>query len=156
MSIETEINRISTNVSDTLSAISEMGGEVPEDATSDDMASGVRSIPVGAKIDDTTPSTTTTYSSSKIESEISKLNAAKVNKTGWSADKYLGTDAEGNVIEKDVTEGSGGGVYVGAGDMPDGYNVQIDPNGTADLQTETWQFTLKDGSVVTKDVVTAL
>lgn len=76
MSIETEINRISANVSDTLSAISEMGGEVPEDATSDDMASGVRSIPVGAKIDDTTTSSTTTYSSSKIESEISKLNEA--------------------------------------------------------------------------------
>ena len=76
MSVETEINRISANVSDTLSAISEMGGEVPDGATSDDMASGVRSIPVGAKINDTTPSTTTTYSSSKIESEISKLNEA--------------------------------------------------------------------------------
>ena len=76
MSIETEINRIRTNVSGTLSAISEMGGEVPEGATSDDMASGVRSIPVGAKIDDTTPSTSTTYSSSKIESEINKLNGA--------------------------------------------------------------------------------
>lgn len=76
MSIETEINRISTNVSDTLSAISEMGGEVPDGATSDDMASGVRSIPVGAKIDDTTPSSTTTYSSQKIEAEISTLNEA--------------------------------------------------------------------------------
>lgn len=80
MSIETEINRISTNVSDTLSAISEMGGEVPDGATSDDMASGVRSIPVGAKIDDTTPSSTTTYSSQKIEAEISTLNEAKANK----------------------------------------------------------------------------
>lgn len=76
MSIETEINRIRTNVSGTLSAISEMGGEVPEGATSDDMASGVRSIPVGAKIDDTTPSSTTTYSSQKIESELTALNTA--------------------------------------------------------------------------------
>lgn len=76
MSIETEINRISTNVSNTLSAVSEMGGEVPEGATSDDMASGVRSIPVGAKIDDTTPSSTTTYSSQKIESELTALNDA--------------------------------------------------------------------------------
>ena len=76
MSIETEINRIRTNVSGTLSAISEMGGEVPEGATSDDMASGVRSIPVGAKIDDTTPSSTTTYSSQKIESELTALNQA--------------------------------------------------------------------------------
>lgn len=85
MSIETEINRISANVSDTLSAVSEMGGEVPEGATSDDMASGVRSIPVGAKIDDTTPSSTTTYSSSKIESEISKLNEAKANNADLAA-----------------------------------------------------------------------
>lgn len=79
MSIETEITRISTNVSETLNAVSEMGGTVPENATSDDMANGVRSIPVGAKIDDTTPSSTTTYSSQKIESELSALNAAKAN-----------------------------------------------------------------------------
>ena len=76
MSIETEINRISANVSGTLSAISEMGGEVPDGATSDDMAAGVRSIPVGAKIDDTTPSSTTTYSSQKIESKLTALNDA--------------------------------------------------------------------------------
>lgn len=79
MSIETEITRISTNVSDTLSAVSEMGGEVPEGATSNDMAAGVRSIPVGAKIDDTTPSSTTVYSSQKIESVVSDLNEAKAN-----------------------------------------------------------------------------
>lgn len=80
MSIETEITRISTNVSDTLSAVSEMGGEVPEGATSNDMAAGVRSIPVGAKIDDTTPSSTTVYSSQKIESVVSALNRAKAEK----------------------------------------------------------------------------
>lgn len=40
---------------------------------------------VGAAIDDTTPSTTTTYSSSKIESEISKLNEAIGNKMDSSA-----------------------------------------------------------------------
>lgn len=95
MSIETEITRISTNVSETLNAVSEMGGTVPENATSDDMASGVRSIPVGAKINDTTPSTSTTYSSSKIESEISKLNEANV-----AQDERLNTleNASGIVI----------------------------------------------------------
>lgn len=92
MSIETEINRISTNVSDTLSAVSEMGGEVPEGATSNDMASGVRSIPVGAKINDTTPSTTTTYSSSKIESEISKLNEANAQQDTEIAKKANDSD----------------------------------------------------------------
>lgn len=114
MSIETEINRISANVSDTLSAVSEMGGEVPEGATSNDMAAGVRSIPVGAKIDDTTPSSTTVYSSQKIESVVSALNEAKVNQTGWTAGKYLGTDDSGNVVEKDAPSGGDGGVNVDA------------------------------------------
>lgn len=86
MSIETEINRISANVSETLSAVSEMGGEVPEGAKSDDMASGVRSIPVGAKIDDTEPSSTTTYSSQKIEAVVSELKNNKLDKTATAAD----------------------------------------------------------------------
>ena len=85
MSIETEITRISTNVSETLNAVSEMGGEVPEGATSNDMAAGVRSIPVGAKIDDTTPSSTTVYSSQKIESVVSALNQAIGDKLDASA-----------------------------------------------------------------------
>lgn len=81
MSIETEITRISTNVSDTLAAVTEMGGEVPEGATSDNMAASVRTIPVGAKIDDTAPSASTTYSSQKIEAELNTLNEAKANET---------------------------------------------------------------------------
>ncbi|MDD6011497.1 MAG: hypothetical protein PUC33_01490 [Oscillospiraceae bacterium] len=32
----------------------------------------------------------------------------KVSKSGWSADKYLGTDENGNVIEKEIPENSGG------------------------------------------------
>lgn len=70
---------------------------------------------VGAAIDDTTPSATTTYSSQKIEDELSALNEAKVNQTGWAAGKYLGTDDSGNVVEKDAPSGSGdGGVNVDA------------------------------------------
>lgn len=76
MSIESEINRINTNVQNTLAAIEEMGGEVPEDGNSDDMAGGVKTIPVGAKIDDTKPSASTTYSSEKIEAELSKQKEA--------------------------------------------------------------------------------
>jgi hypothetical protein len=31
------------------------------------------------------------------------------------------------------------GVYVGSGDMPEGYNIQIDPNGEADVPaTQEW------------------
>lgn len=56
-------------------------------------------------IDDATPSTETTYSSSKIDALINAQKEAKVNKTGWTADKYLGTDADGNVVEKDAPSG---------------------------------------------------
>lgn len=76
MSIENEINRISTNVSDTLAAIEEMGGEVPEGATSNDMASAARTIPVGAKIDDSAPATDKTYSSSKIDALLNEQKEA--------------------------------------------------------------------------------
>lgn len=92
MSIETEITRISTNVSETLNAVSEMGGTVPENAKSDDMANGVRSIPVGSKIDDSTSSPTTTYSSQKIDSEISKLNAANAAQNTEIAKKASDAD----------------------------------------------------------------
>jgi hypothetical protein len=33
------------------------------------------------------------------------------------------------------------GVYVGSGEMPEGYNVQIDPNGDADIEVLTAEET---------------
>ena len=106
MSIKTEINRISANVSDTLSAISEMGGEVPEGATSDDMASGVRSIPVGAKIDDNTPSANTTYSSQKIEAVVSELNQA-IDAKGDPTDDQVSAAVNAYLDKNPVSGGIG-------------------------------------------------
>ena len=37
-----------------------------------------------------------------------------MNNSGWSADKYLGTDSYGNVVVKDAPEGSGAAVTVDA------------------------------------------
>lgn len=38
-----------------------------------------------------------------------------------------------------LQQASTGGVYIGSGDMPDGYNVQIDPSGAADTAaTQEW------------------
>lgn len=31
----------------------------------------------------------------------------KISKTGWSANKFLGTDENGNIVEKDAPENSG-------------------------------------------------
>ena len=56
-------------------------------------------------IDDTNSSTTTTYSSSKIDALLNDQDKAKVDKNGWTAGKYLGTDENGNVIVMDAIAG---------------------------------------------------
>lgn len=48
MSIRSEIDRISSNVSDAFDAIAEKGGEVTQ-ATSDALADAIRSIPEGSE-----------------------------------------------------------------------------------------------------------
>lgn len=40
--------------------------------------------------------------------ELSEAIDDKANKAGWTPDKYIGTDAEGNLVEKDAPEGGGG------------------------------------------------
>lgn len=47
MSVQSEINRISANVSDAFTAVEEKGGTVPSGATSDSLASSIRSIQGG-------------------------------------------------------------------------------------------------------------
>ena len=137
MSIENEINRISTNVSDTLAAIEEMGGEVPEGATSNDMASAARTIPVGAKIDDTTPSATTTYSGSHIDA---LLNAQKE-----AIDAKVGADELDAAVEDALTEAKNSGDFKGdKGDKGD----------TPVKGTDYWTAADKQGIV--SDVLAAL
>ena len=50
MSIQSEINRISANVSDALAATAEMGADVPATASSDDLGTLIRSIPKSSGI----------------------------------------------------------------------------------------------------------
>lgn len=47
-------------------------------------------------------------------------------------------DANGNIIEVLAIKGDQGvsGVYIESGDMPDGYNIQIDPNGDEYFEVE--------------------
>lgn len=75
MSVRSEITRISNNVNNALSAVQEMGGDVPSGANSDNLANSVRSIPVGAKINDNTVSTSMTYSSAKIEERFAAIGS---------------------------------------------------------------------------------
>ena len=42
--------------------------------------------------------------------DVADLKSAKVDKTGWGADKYIGTDSSGNIVEKDPVSVGGLGV----------------------------------------------
>lgn len=55
MSIQSEIDRIKNNVTGTYSAISEMGGTIPSEQNSNNLAGAVKSIPQGTQfsVDDT-------------------------------------------------------------------------------------------------------
>ena len=101
-------------------------------ATKDDLKNVSGSS--GASIDDTEPSAFTTYSSEKIEHALSELKNDKADKSGWTANKYIGTDESGNMIVKDVSSytlpqassSTLGGVKVGDG-------LSIDENGILSL-----------------------
>ena len=136
MSIENEINRIGTNVQETLNVIAEMGGTVPENATSNDMPNAARTIPIGAKIDDSAPAADKTYSSQKIESSLNELkekNAAQdealtqLNEANDAQDKRIKEleDAEGYTLPT-ASADTIGGVKVGNG-------LAIDENGVLSL-----------------------
>lgn len=56
----------------------------------------------GAQIDDTSASTEKVYSSQKTQYELNQLSQQKADKAGWTADKFLGTDENGNMVVKDV------------------------------------------------------
>lgn len=50
MGIQSEINRLKNNVAGAYSAVEEMGGEMPEQMDSDNLASAIRSIPSGGSL----------------------------------------------------------------------------------------------------------
>lgn len=77
-------------------------------------------------------------------------------------------DKEGNIIDIPVIKGPPGpegpegpqgeqgvsGVYVGSGDMPESYNIQVDLNSSEEVYIpEEWTFTLEDGSTITKKIL---
>ena len=141
MSIESEINRINTNVQNTLAAIEEMGGEVPEDGNSDDMAGGVRTIPVGAKIDDTTPSTTTTYSSEKIEASLNELKEKNDAQDEALAQLKEAIDEElDSLDEQNAQQDEAIAKKLNASELPTAINTALEQ------AKESGQFDGKDGA----------
>lgn len=62
----------------------------------------------GAGIDDGSVATDTTYSSVKIEAIANQLSQQKADKAGWTPNKIIGTDANGNLVAQDPPEDNGG------------------------------------------------
>ena len=61
------------------------------------------------------------------------MNDYRLTVSDIDGGKRLTVKRGAEVQEMDILNGAPGvsGVYVGPGDMPDGYNVQIDPDGSA-------------------------
>lgn len=124
MSIQSEITRISGNVADALIEIEAKGVTIPADANSDDLASLIRSIPSGTVV---SVVDTTDAAGGTIRTITAVSLAGDTVSPSSLLSGYTAHNSQGQAI---VGTASGGG-------------------GT----TETWTFTMEDGTTVTKDVV---
>lgn len=89
----------------------------------------------GAQIDDSAPSTEKVFSSQKTQNEVNQLSQQKADKTGWTANKFLGTDENGNMVEKDTPESGAGTVKTVNDKEPDkAGNVKLDASDVGALQ----------------------
>lgn len=79
MSVQSEIDRISGNVADTMSALGEYGVDTTG-ANSDDMAGLVRAIPKATIVQGTGDSEEAVMSQKAVTEEINKLTNEKVDK----------------------------------------------------------------------------
>ena len=84
--------------------------------------------------------------------DVADLKSAleqKINKSGWTPDKYLGTDSDGNVIAKNAPDDSGGSTEISSQNL-------IDPSQYTDSGYDGDLFTQFGGSinVFTKEIDT--
>lgn len=75
----------------------------------------------------------------KAREDIRLLSEEKANKSGWTPDKYIGTDNGGNLIERDTPVGGGSGTVTSVnGVSPDeNGNVTVEVGQPTDGQVET-------------------
>ena len=92
-----------------------------------------------------------------ITAEIKANTAARHTHTNIETLDKLG-EANGNLTYKGREVGSGGSggkeeIYIGSGEMPEGYVLQIDPEGTADtIPTKTSQLINDSGFITVGDL----
>lgn len=123
MSIQSEITRISGNVADALTEIEAKGVMVPADANSDDLAELIASIPSGTVV---SVVDTTDSAGGTIRTITAVSLAGDTVSPSSLLSGYTAHNSQGQAI---VGTASGGGT------------------------TETWTFTMEDGTTVTKNVV---
>lgn len=114
MSIQSEITRISGNVSDALDAIEAKGVTIPSGSNSDDLADLIAQITGGGGAAITVTDTTDTHGG--IIREISAVDISNDTVTAAHLESgYTAHDAEGNAITGTLSPGGGGG----GGDISD-------------------------------------
>lgn len=93
MSVQSQIDRISGNVADTYSVLNEAGATMPQNRNTNNLAETAASIKA------------VLYNKAQNLAEAEKAqarsNIGAVSNSGWGVNKNLGTDENGNVIEKE-------------------------------------------------------
>ena len=64
-------------------------------------------IPAQTDIDNTLSIEGSAADAKAVGDKVAELSGAKADRTGWTPNKFLGTDAEGNLAEKDAPAGDG-------------------------------------------------
>lgn len=112
--IETAINKTKQNVANAYAVLYGMGAEPPAEETSGNLAATAGTVKV-VRYDAQTLTdaqkaqarANTGAASSEEVNSLSKEIADKADKSGWDANKYLGTDATGNIVVKEAPDGTG-------------------------------------------------
>ena len=107
MSISSEITRISGNVSDALTAISNKGVVVPSGSNSDDLATLIAAIPTGSGSAISIPDTADSHGG--LVRTISAVDLSGITVTAAHLETgYTAVDAQGNTIVGQLSPGGGG------------------------------------------------
>ena len=105
MSIESEINRISDNVSDALAATAEMGASVPATANSDNLGTLIRAIPKVNVVQNTGSSTADVMSQAAVTNAINSKADFVVTMTPSDDETIYITDATAEQIYEAYASG---------------------------------------------------
>jgi len=103
-----------------------------------------KDLPSSTELDETLKEHGKAADSGAVGIALNNLDTAKVDRSGWTADKYLGTDSNGNVIERDVDKYS---LPVASADMLGGVKIgtglTIDSSGVLSVDVlsvlPTWE-----------------